>query len=201
MLLYGAYGYTGCLIAQEAVDRGLQPILAGRDAAQLNTMGERLGLSTRVVSLSDPMRLRSVLEEVPAVLHCAGPFVHTGPPMVEACLDTSTHYLDLTGEMDVFRNLANRNEEAEAAGVMLLPGIGFDVVPSDCLARYVTQQASGATTLAVALYAEGTVSQGTLKTLIEQMGQGGSSGVRARSGRCRPGGQVVPLTSETGGGA
>lgn len=173
MLIYGAYGYTGRLIAQEAVDRGLQPILAGRDAAQLNAMGQRLDLPTRVVSLSDRTRLRSVLEAVPAVLHCAGPFVDAGPPMVGACLDTGTHYLDLTGEVEVFRNLANRNGDAAAAGIMLLPGIGFDVVPSDCLTRYVTQQAPGATALEVALYAEGTVSQGTLKTLIEQMGQGG----------------------------
>jgi short subunit dehydrogenase-like uncharacterized protein len=173
MLLYGAYGYTGRLIAQEAVDRGLQPILAGRDPAQLNAMGQRLDLPTRAVSLSESKRLRSVLEEVSAVLHCAGPFVHTGPPMVEACLDTGTHYLDLTGEMDVFRNLANRNGDADAAGIMLLPGIGFDVVPSDCLSRFVADRASGATTLEIALFAKGTVSQGTLKTLIEQMGQGG----------------------------
>jgi short subunit dehydrogenase-like uncharacterized protein len=107
------------------------------------------------------------------VLHCAGPFVHTGPPMVTACLDTGTHYLDLTGEIEVFRDLAARSDAAEAAGVMLLPGIGFDVVPSDCLSRFVAARAEAATALEIALYAEGTVSQGTLKTLIEQMGRGG----------------------------
>ena len=172
-LLYGAYGYTGRLIAQEAEDRGLEPVLAGRDAAQLDALGSALNFSTRVTSLSEPDRLRRKLEDVPAVLHCAGPFVQTAPPMVEACLDTGTHYLDLTSEMDVFRRLAGRSEEAEAAGIMLLPGIGFDVVPSDCLARFVAGRADAASTLEIALYAEGTVSQGTLKTLIEQMGEGG----------------------------
>jgi saccharopine dehydrogenase (NAD+, L-lysine-forming) len=173
ILLYGAYGYTGRLIAQEAEDCGLEPVLAGRDAAKLDALGNALNFSTRVTSLSEPDRLRRKLEDVSAVLHCAGPFVQTAPPMVEACLDTGTHYLDLTGEMDVFRHLAGRSEEAEAAGIMLLPGIGFDVVPTDCLANFVAGRAAGATTLEIAIYARGTVSQGTLKTLIEQMGQGG----------------------------
>ncbi len=173
VLLYGAYGYTGRLIAQEAVDRGLKPVLAGRDAARLDALGNKLSLRTRVVSLTEPERLRRKLEDVSAVLHCAGPFVHTGPPMVEACLDTRTHYLDLTGEIDVFRRLAGRSAEAEATGIMLLPGIGFDVVPSDCLASLVAGQVDGASTLEIALYARGNVSRGTLKTLIEQMGRGG----------------------------
>ncbi|MFB6098873.1 MAG: trans-acting enoyl reductase family protein [Salinibacter sp.] len=173
LLLYGAYGYTGRLIAQEAAERPLPLVLAGRDPAPLGDLGTRLGLPTRSVSLEEPDQLRAVLDEVTAVLHCAGPFVHTGSPMVEACLDTGTHYLDLTGEMEVFRRLEARSEEAESAGVMLVPGIGFDVVPSDCLARFVAGQAEETTTLEVALYAEGTVSQGTLTTLIEQMGQGG----------------------------
>ena len=173
ILLYGAYGYMGRLIAQEAEDRGLELVLAGRDAAKLDALENALNFSTRVTSLSEPDRLRRKLEDVPAVLHCAGPFVQTAPPMVEACLDTGTHYLDLTGEMDVFRRLAGRSEEAEAAGIMLLPGIGFDVVPTDCLANFVAGRAAGATTLEIAIYARGTVSQGTLKTLIEQMGRGG----------------------------
>lgn len=173
VLIYGAYGYTGRLIAQEAVDRGLEPVLAGRDMTQLDALGNELNLPTRVVSLDEPDRLRHKLEDVTAALHCAGPFVHTSSPMVEACLDTETHYLDLTGEMDVFRRLAARSNEAEAAGIMLLPGIGFDVVPSDCLANFVGSPVDGATTLEIAIYAQGTVSQGTLKTLIEQMGRGG----------------------------
>ena len=173
ILLYGAYGYTGRLIAQEALDQGLSPVLAGRNHEKLEEMGGALGLPTRVASLSASTRLREILDGVTAVLHCAGPFVHTGPPMVEACLETGTHYLDLTGEMDVFQRLASRSDQAEAAGVMLLPGIGFDVVPTDCMASFVAGQAPGATTLEIAVYARGAVSRGTLKTLIEQMGEGG----------------------------
>jgi saccharopine dehydrogenase (NAD+, L-lysine-forming) len=180
-LIYGAYGYTGRLIAREAVRRGLDPILAGRDEDALSDLGRALDLPTRAVSLSAPQRLRAVIDDASVVLHCAGPYVHTAPPMVAACLETGTHYLDLTGEVDVFRALAERAAAAEAAGCMLLPGIGFDVVPSDCLGRFVAGE-GGATTLEVALYAEGTVSRGTLKTLIEQMGQGG---LVRREGRLR----------------
>jgi len=173
VLLYGAYGYTGRLIAQEAVDRGLRPVLAGRNAEALGEMSDALDCPVRVVSLSAPERLREAIGDATAVLHCAGPFVRTGPPMVEACLDVGAHYLDLTGEMDVFRRLAGRDADATAAGTMLLPGIGFDVVPSDCMASFVADQVPEATTLEVALFAQGDVSRGTLKTLIEQMGRGG----------------------------
>ncbi|WP_103019069.1 saccharopine dehydrogenase family protein [Salinibacter altiplanensis] len=179
-LIYGAYGYTGRLIARAAVDRGLEPVLAGRDADRLGELGAALDLPTRTASLSEPERLRAALNGVSVVLHCAGPFVHTAPPMIAACLKEETHYLDLTGEVDVFRRLADRDAEAEAAGCMLLPGIGFDVVPSDCLSRFVAGQTPHADALEVALYADGTVSRGTLKTLIEQMGRGG---VVRRNGR------------------
>ena len=179
-LIYGAYGYTGRLIAQAAVEQGLQPVLAGRDADRLTELGTALDLPTQTVSLSEPERLRTALDDVSVALHCAGPFVHTAPPMVGACLDTGTHYLDLTGEVDVFQMLAERDADAEAAGCMLLPGIGFDVVPSDCLSQFVAAHTPDADILEVALYAEGTVSQGTLKTLIEQMGRGG---VVRREGR------------------
>ena len=112
ILLYGAYGYTGRLIAQEALDQGLSPVLAGRNHEKLEEMGGALGLPTRVASLSASTRLREILDGVTAVLHCAGPFVHTGPPMVEACLDTGTHYLDITGEIDVFEGLLARDPDA-----------------------------------------------------------------------------------------
>lgn len=172
-LIYGAYGYTGRLIAEEAVERGHRPILAGRNARKVNALGDDLGLPAQAVSLEKTGRLRSVLEDVSVVVHCAGPYVHTAEPMVDACLDTSTHYLDLTGEVDVFQSLAERDQEAEQAGIILLPGIGFDVAASDCLGRFVAEQVGSATTLEIALYTWGGVSRGTLRTLIENMDQPG----------------------------
>lgn len=173
MLIYGAYGYTGRLITREAVQRGHRPVLAGRNAEKLEAWASQMDLPTRVVALTEKDRLRSVLDEVPVVLHCAGPFVHTAVPMVEACLDTETHYLDITGEPDVFAEIMEYDARARDAGVMLMPGIGFDVVPTDCLARFVAEQVPEATALDVALFPRSGISRGTLKTIVERMGKGG----------------------------
>ncbi|MFP4229355.1 MAG: saccharopine dehydrogenase family protein [Salinivenus sp.] len=173
-LLYGAYGYTGRLIARRALEQGHRPVLAGRNEAKLRPVASSLGLPARTVGLSDASRLRSVLGEVEAVLHCAGPFAETAGPMVAACLDTGTSYLDITGELDVFRALAQQHDAAEAAGIVLLPGVGFDVVPTDCMAAALHERLPSATTLEIAFLSSGGWSPGTLKTALRQLGRGGT---------------------------
>lgn len=172
-LLYGANGYTGRLAAQRALERGLRPVLAGRSGEALARLAAELGagLEYRVLSLDDPAALRAALEGMTAVLHCAGPFVRTSPPMARACLETRTHYLDITGELPVFEALRRSDGEAKAAGVMLLPGVGFDVVPSDCLAAHLKAQLPSATHLTLA-FRTGFFSGGTLATALEHLGQG-----------------------------
>lgn len=183
-LIYGAYGYTGTLVAERAVERGHEPILAGRDEPALQRLARRLDVEARAVSLDEPERLRSVMADVPAVLHCAGPFAHTSAPMVAACLDTGTHYLDVTGEIPVLQALMGRDAAAAERDVLLLPAVGFDVVPTDCLARMLAEQMPSATSLEIAFVGAGGVSQGTLKTAVEQMGEGG---------RVRRAGRVVSV--------
>ena len=173
-LLYGSYGYTGSLIADLAVRNGMQPILSGRDAVRLKAQAETLGLAYHPVSLQDRPALEATLREVPLVLNCAGPFRHTYNPMVEACLGTGRHYLDITGEIPVFESLARRDAEARQAGVMLLPGVGFDVVPSDCLAMHLKQRLPTATQLTLAIRSlGGGMSRGTALTGIEGIPQQG----------------------------
>src|SRR5260370_12650312 len=130
-LIYGANGYTGRLIARYAVERGQRPILAGGNARPVEAMASTLGLHARVFDVGDPAALDRGLAGVRAVLHCAGPFAQTSRPMVDACLRNRVAYLDITGEVPVFEACAARDAEARAAGVMLMPGGGFDVVPSD----------------------------------------------------------------------
>ncbi|HEX2191301.1 MAG TPA: saccharopine dehydrogenase NADP-binding domain-containing protein [Longimicrobiaceae bacterium] len=174
-LLYGSYGYTGRLIAARALERGLRPVLAGRSEAPLRRQAEELGLPWRVAGLDDPAALDAALADVPAVLHAAGPFSRTARPMAEACLRTGTHYLDITGEIAVFEALAARGPQAEAAGVMLLPGVGFDVVPSDCLAAHLERRLPGAVRLALAFQpVGGGVSHGTATTMVENLASGGA---------------------------
>ena len=165
-LIYGANGYTGELIAREAVRRGHKPILAGRNAEKLGTLAKELGLESRAFPLEKPQ-----LEGIDAVLHCAGPFVHTSAPMVRACLAAGAHYLDITGEIPVFEEILSMTD----ASVTLIPGVGFDVVPTDCLGAMLAARLPGATELELAFYSPGAeISRGTLKTMIENVGEGGA---------------------------
>lgn len=184
-MIYGANGYTGELAAREAVRKGLTPILGGRNAEAVGRLARELSLPSRFFSLDDPQGTAAELYGVQAVLHCAGPFVHTSAPMVNACLATGAHYLDITGEIGVFENILARKMEASKAGVALLPGVGFDVVPSDCLAARLAAALPDATELALAFdNAGGTVSRGTLKTMIESL---------PGAGAIRRDGEIVPV--------
>ena len=170
LLLYGAYGYTGELIAREAVDRDLDVIVAGRNGTKTRGVGIQLGTESRVFPAAEA---GDNLDGVDTVLNCAGPFVETYEPFVEACLESGTHYLDITGEFPVFEALAERDREAEKAGVCLLPGAGFDVVPTDCLAGHLHDRLQGATHLRLGFEAPTSVSGGTVASAIEHASAGG----------------------------
>lgn len=171
-LIYGAYGYTGELIARRAAAGGALPILAGRSASKVAALAEELGLPYRAFGLDDPPALDRGLADVDVVIHAAGPFSRTSEPMVDACLRTGTHYLDITGEIDVFEACAARGGEAERAGVMLMPGTGFDVVPSDCLANHLKRRLPEATHLVLAFTSVGgKTSHGTATTMVESLGR------------------------------
>jgi short subunit dehydrogenase-like uncharacterized protein len=182
-LLYGSNGYTGRLIAHRAMERDVPLILAGRNREEVQAQASELKLPHRIVSLDNPKALDAALADVPVVLHSAGPFSRTSRPMAGACLRTGTHYLDITGEIEVFEALAARDAEARAAGVMLLPGVGFDVVPSDCLAAHLKQRLPSATRLALAFHGVGGMSRGTATTMVENIDRGG---VIRRDGRLKP---------------
>src|SRR5688572_7611399 len=169
-LIYGSYGYTGQLIVELATKDGLRPILAGRDENRLRAQARKHNLEYRAFSLDGTSKLDSALNEVDAVLHCAGPFVHTFRQMAEACLRTKKHYVDISGEILGFEALAALDAQAKEAGIMLLPGGGFDVVPSDCLAAHVKQRLPRATRFRLFIRGVGAgVSRGTAKSAIENM--------------------------------
>src|SRR6185369_6648465 len=136
LLIYGANGYTGELITRFAVERGMKPLLAGRNAIAVEALAKKHHLDYQVFSLDEGYRIDNVLQGVDMVLHCAGPFSRTARPMVEACLRNKKHYTDITGEIAVFEACAALDKKAQEAGIMLMPGVGFDVVPTDCLAKH-----------------------------------------------------------------
>jgi short subunit dehydrogenase-like uncharacterized protein len=184
-LIYGSYGYTGQLIVDLAVKEGLHPILAGRREGKLRAQARKHNLEYRAFTLDETAKLDSALREVAAVLHCAGPFVLTFRQMAEACIRTKKHYVDISGEIEGFEELAKMGNEAKEAGIMLMPGGGFDVVPSDCLAAYLHQQMPTATRFRLFLRGVGGgVSRGTARSAIENM---------HRQGRIRRDGKIVQV--------
>lgn len=166
-LLYGATGYTGRRIAEHAVQHGLQPILAGRSPATLKQFAAKLKCETRVFGLENAGEIEKQLRGVPIVLNCAGPFSQTTRPLVAACLKTRTHYLDITGEIEVIEWAATQDAAAREAGITVMPAVGFDVVPTDCVAAKLKAALPDATQLALAFHSTGSVSPGTAKTAIE----------------------------------
>src|SRR5580658_6749809 len=149
-MLYGAAGYTGALIAQHACERGHRPVLAGRAAPAVTALAERLSLPHRALALDDPAALNAALADVDLVLNAAGPFLHTAVPLAESCLATGVHYIDIGNELQVFRTLYDLHQRAQRAGVTIIPGAGFGVVATNCLARYLSAAVGGAEHLDVA---------------------------------------------------
>lgn len=172
-MIYGANGYTGELIAREAAKRGERPVLAGRSAAKLAALAQALGLEHRVFGLDDAAALAQGLAGIELVLHCAGPFSATSAPMLEACLQARAHYLDITGEIAVFEHAHAQHARAEAAGIVVCPGVGFDVIPTDCVAASLKAALPDATHLALGFDSRSGFSPGTAKTSVEGLAQGG----------------------------
>ncbi|OGO35985.1 MAG: hypothetical protein A2W35_18085 [Chloroflexi bacterium RBG_16_57_11] len=167
-LLYGANGFVGQAIARLSVQQGLRPVLAGRNSGQVGALAADLGLEYRIFSLDDPPAIDRALRDMSLVLHCAGPFIYTFKAMADACLRLGVHYLDLTGEIPVYTALAARDAEAQERQVMLMPGVGFDVVPTDCLAAHLKLRLPAATHLTLAFQTSGPtrLPPGTARTML-----------------------------------
>lgn len=174
LLVYGSYGYTGSLVAQTAVDEGAEPILGGRRAEPLEAQATELALDHRTFGLTQPAVVESRVADVDAVLNCAGPFSRTASPLLDACLATGTDYLDVAGRVGVLEAIAQRDAEADRADVTVLPAVGFDTVPSDCLAATLAADVDDPERLTLAIDGLGTFSPGTLQSIAESLDRPGA---------------------------
>ncbi len=173
LMIYGANGYTGKLIAAEAAKRGRKPVLAGRNRDALDALAAPLKLTRRVFELNEAAEIDRQLDGVSILLNCAGPFSQTCEPLLDACVRKKIHYLDITGEIDVFAHCHRMHKQARHAGIVIAPGTGFDVVPTDCLAAMLKQRLPDATHLVLAFEASGGPSPGTARTSVEGLAKGG----------------------------
>ena len=172
LLIYGANGYTGELIARAAAAAGLAPVLAGRSAAPVEALARELGCESRVFGLDDATAIAASLAGCRVVIHCAGPFSATAGPMMAACLAAHAHYTDITGEIDVFELGFSQDAAARKAGIVVCPGVGFDVVPTDCIALTLKQALPDATHLALGFDSRSGLSRGTATTSVQGLGYG-----------------------------
>jgi len=172
-MIYGANGYTGELIVREAVRRDLKPVLAGRTAAKVEQLASSLGLQARIFDLESATATTRCIEGMGLVLNCAGPFSATAAPMMTCCLAAHVHYLDITGEIGVFEHSRGLDAAARVAGIVICPGVGFDVIPTDCIAATLKTALPDATHLALGFDSRSGLSPGTAKTSVEGLAQGG----------------------------
>src|SRR5258708_3512481 len=189
-MIYGATGYTGQLVAEEAVRRGHKPLLVGRSESKLKPLAERLNLEYAIAAMDGRGALEAVVKRVRLVYNAAGPLVYTIPPMLRACLSAAAHYLDITGETSVYQNVYQYDSAARDKGIALIPGVGFDFLPIDCLVKYVADQLPDATHLLTAVGMIGSsiigrMSGGTVKSLLEILHHTGNV--------VRRNGQLVPI--------
>lgn len=194
--LYGATGYTGRLVTDELVRRGVDFVLGGRNAEKLSSLAEERGrgASVRTASVDDPRSLRALLDGCEVVINCAGPFSLAGEAMVEAAVETGTHYVDSTGEQTYMRELFERHgPEAERRGVALVPALGFDYTPGDCIAGLAARGHEPLEELELSYAVKGfRATRGTLNSTLEVM-KGGD--VVYSDGAWRPAPRMVPPTS------
>lgn len=173
IIVYGAYGYTGELIVRRCIELDIKPLLSGRNEDKLKLVAEKYELPYQTASL-EGADLDKLLAGSKVVIHAAGPFIFTSKPMVEACIRNKVHYTDITGEIAVFAQASKYDQQAKDVGVMVLPGTGFDVVPSDCLAAHLKSRMENADDLVLAFYGTGRASRGTSLTVVEGLGMGGT---------------------------
>jgi short subunit dehydrogenase-like uncharacterized protein len=171
LMIYGAAGYTGGMAAEHAAANGLDLILAGRaeDRASLQDLGGRLGANVRLFSLDDHDAIGMGLDGVTVLLNAAGPFMHTASPLMSAAIRFGFHYLDFSAELSTYEEAFTLDEQAKAAGVMLLPGSGGSVAMLGSLAGHTMARVKNPQKISVALQVSGSMSRGSMTSATQNV--------------------------------
>ncbi|MCQ4310495.1 saccharopine dehydrogenase NADP-binding domain-containing protein [Pseudomonas stutzeri] len=170
LMIYGATGYMGRMAAEYAVAQGLDIVIAGRNHDKLRVLAAQLDVPYRV--FAPDARTAESLKGVGVLVNFAGPFAQTADALMRSCIKAGVDYLDITAEINVYRLAERLGAEAAESGVMLLPGVGWDVVPTDCLAVHVARRVQNPQSLSIALQVAGSMSRGSARSVSEIIGAG-----------------------------
>jgi short subunit dehydrogenase-like uncharacterized protein len=146
IVLFGATGYTGRLVADGMVERGLRPVLAARGRERLEAMAAELGgLDTAVADVADPTSVRALVERGDVLVTTVGPFSRWGAAAAAAASSAGAHYIDSTGEPAFIRAVFERyGAAAEQSGSGMLTAFGYDWVPGNLVGGLVLERAGEA---------------------------------------------------------
>lgn len=169
LMIYGASGYTGRMATEYAKAAGLNVIVAGRDESKVTGLATKLGCRSMVFSLDDAAKVDKALVGVTVLLNCAGPYHRTAKILMRAAINTGCHYLDIAAELDSYKFAELLDNEAKAAGVLLLPGSGGSVAMLGCLAGYAAEQVTQACKVRIALHVTGSMSRGSAISASENL--------------------------------
>lgn len=163
IVLFGATGYTGRLVAEELVKRGAAPVLAARGKDRLDALADDLGgLETRTADVSQPDTVRALVEKGDVLVSTVGPFASWGDPALEAAVGAGALYLDSTGEPSFIRRVFEEfGPRAERAGTGLVTAFGYDWVPGNLAAALALHDAGeGAVRIAIGYFLTGDAGAG-----------------------------------------
>ena len=182
ILIYGANGYTGKLFANFLREKGQKAVLAAR-SDKMKPLAEKLAWEYRVFPTD---KATEFLSDIDVLINLAGPFSKTQSGLIRACIDTNTHYLDIAGEVPEMENAYTFNQEALRAGIKLIPGAGFGVVPTDIAAKLASEKIENPTQLELIFATEGGASRGTLFTVLKDIQKPGIEVVDGKTVAAKP---------------
>ena len=168
LMIYGATGFTGLLIARAAAELDCELVLAARASTRLAAVARPLGAPFRAFSLNEPSAIVDALADIDFVVNAVAPVIAASEALIQACLATRTHYLDVTGELSAFVAAHRHDAAARARGIMIMPGAGFLIVASDCLAADIATLAPEAKYLRIGIAQSKIFSRGSLKTVFNE---------------------------------
>jgi len=204
VVLFGATGFTGQLVAEYfAVNVPLTQVrwtIAGRNRSKLDALRNRLStidaacadIEPIVAGSDDRDALNDLAQKTRVVLTTVGPYAALGEPLVAACVEHGTDYVDITGEPDFWSGIIERyHDRAVLSGSLVIPCCGFDSIPHDLGALYTAQQlqnrGTGPIKIKGYVAAKGSVSGGTWHSLLGFLGKTRSQKKPARTSKPRSG--------------
>jgi short subunit dehydrogenase-like uncharacterized protein len=185
ILVYGVLGYTGSLFLERALDRSL-PIVLGARQKELRGAAEKLGMEYRVLEIGDAPGIAACLSDIRAVVNLASIDFGVNRHLIEACIQTGTHYVDLAAECPDMLEIHKLHDEASSRGVMLMPGAGFNLVTTDIAGSMACRLLSEPTRLSLGFATFGKASRGTIRSVLR---------LAAETGYSRRAGELVAATS------